>query len=189
MLLVDMDFMGDLRTVTTYIYSKYSVGLKQLGMDMDDVVGEVALKLVKNQIEYDSEKASLKRFLTLIVDRYCQDTVWLLRAKKRPSLLFYEESVSEDSESTFLDLLGGEEMDMTENLVFEDLLNSLPGGSVTSKVSETPIGISVLGVRDVAKLLLHGYKKKEIANMFGVSTTTISSILKNNEEMVIDSLR
>ncbi len=189
MLLVEMDFMDDLRSVTYFIYKKYSIGLKQLGMDSEDVIGEVALKLVKNQVEFDPEKASLRRFLTLIVDRFCQDSVWLLRSKRRPSLLFYEETVKEGSESTFLDLLEGESVNMDEELIFNELVDSLPGGSSTSRVAETPIGISVLGVRDIAKLMLQGYRKKDIAEMFGVSMNTVSSILKNNEKVVMETLQ
>lgn len=165
MKLMDMDFLDELREIVEITCYKYKPALKSMGMDYEDVVGSVALKLVRNQVEYDPKKASLRRFLSLIVNRYCIDVLKNSKSVKRPYLLFYGMSNSEE----FAGLALEEEETVFKDFLFEDLMDTV--------VREEEQNIGSLDFSEMIRMRLDGYKLKEIADTFRVSTTTITAHL------------
>ncbi len=171
MRLMDMDFLDELRDVSKYVCAKYRPTLKSMGMDREDVVGEIALKMVRNSVEFNPEKSSLRRFLTVVVERYCIEVIKSSKAQKRPFLLFYGLSSSE----RFAGMALEQEETVFKDLLFEDLMDTV--------VEEESRKVGRLDLTEMIRMMAEGYKKKDIAEMFGVSTNTITFYLHKAEKL------
>ncbi len=152
--------------------------------DPEDVVQELATKIIRRGVKFDDSKASLKTFVYVMLNRLYIDLSRKYNGKVCKSL--DHEEVSDEGVVTFGNLVPSPfpspEDIAIGNTTKEYIINNLPcdGG----RVAETPLGIKNMSVRNVVIFKSFGYTAKDIASWFGVNSSSVSNLLKKGESMM-----
>lgn len=154
-----------------------------------DIVQELAVKIVKNNIDYDETRgSSFSSFIYMLVNKTYID---LSRSKvnKYIQTVSLDEDLQEDF--TLGDIMADDfnlEEDVVSRLYCETLVENLPCDSEKDRLGDTPLGIMKLSVRSVVQLKLKGYSPDEIARFFGVNPSNLSHYMKTAKRCLYEDL-
>lgn len=130
------------------------------GMDIDDVVQEVIIKVFKSLPRYDKEKAKLTTFVDHVIENMIRDM--LRKAGKVSNLqVINAVQIMEDTEETIQ--LGEIDQEYSYLELMMDIMNG--------------IGLNERE-KEIFQLRSNGYAFKEIAEAFGVSRPRMSQLWK-----------
>lgn len=151
-------------------------------MSPEDIVQDVAIKIIKTDIQFDEERGNFKSFVYLLVS-----SAYLDNARK---IKKHEGCVSLDAEIVNGELGMEDMLDSGYRLddaiidleTVDNIIENLPNES--NRVGQTPLGIMNMSVRNLIKFKLYGYNAREMSEWFGVKQSNINLQLRKGKRIL-----
>jgi RNA polymerase sigma factor (sigma-70 family) len=149
----------------------------------EDIVQYVACKVIKQHIQFQQDKRNFRGFVFMLIKNKYID---LSRRLKDKSAISLEREIDDEGGLTIEDMIAcpgvSPEDEVLGDIGFNNIIDSLPNSG--DKVAETPMGILNLSVKNLVLLKYKGYSTKEMAEMFGVTSGNINSIIREGKRLI-----
>lgn len=159
-------------------------------MEPEDVVQEVALKIVRNNIEFDESKSSFYHFIYRLINNMYIDLSRIYSSNHNVRLFMSTDAELNEFGSTIYDVTESKGLKPDEevlgNISVEEILDNLPNDG--NRIAETPLGIMRLSVRNITLFRLHGYSCDEISKWYNVHKNSAFRLNRKAKNIISDLL-